>query len=32
VRAQNLLDRHYQEALGFPSPPVNFVAGIKADF
>ncbi len=32
VRVQNLLDRHYQEALGFPSPPVNFVAGIRADF
>ena len=32
VRVQNLLDRHYQEALGFPSTPVNFVAGIRADF
>lgn len=32
VRVQNMLDRHYQEALGFPSPPVNFVAGIRADF
>ncbi len=32
LRMQNLLDRHYQEALGFPSPPVNFVAGIRADF
>jgi len=32
VRVQNLLDRHYQEALGFPSPPVNFVAGIRANF
>ena len=32
VRVQNLLDRHYSEAFGFPSPPINFVAGIKLDF
>jgi hypothetical protein len=29
---QNLLDRHYEEVLGFPSPAVNFVAGVKVDF
>jgi vitamin B12 transporter len=32
ARVQNLLDRHYQEVFGFPSPPVNFVAGVKVDF
>lgn len=32
VRVQNLLDRHYAEVFGFPSPPVNFVAGVKVDF
>lgn len=32
ARVMNLLDRHYAEALGFPSPPVNFVAGVKLDF
>ena len=32
ARIQNLLDRNYAEALGFPSPPVNFVAGVKVDF
>lgn len=32
ARVMNLLDRHYAEAFGFPSPPVNFMAGIKADF
>jgi outer membrane receptor protein involved in Fe transport len=32
ARVQNLLDRHYAEALGFPSPPVNFIAGVKLDF
>jgi outer membrane cobalamin receptor len=32
VRVQNMLDRHYAEVLGFPSPPVNFVAGVKLDF
>lgn len=29
VRIQNLFDRNYSEAFGFPSPPINFVAGIK---
>jgi vitamin B12 transporter len=32
ARVQNLLDRHYTEVLGFPAPPVNFVAGVKVDF
>ncbi|HVB83018.1 MAG TPA: TonB-dependent receptor [Candidatus Binataceae bacterium] len=32
VRVQNMLDRHYAEVIGFPSPPVNFVAGVKVDF
>lgn len=32
ARVQNLFDRHYSEAFGFPAPPVNFMAGIKADF
>ena len=31
TRISNLLDRHYQAAFGFPSPPVNFVAGVKVD-
>jgi vitamin B12 transporter len=32
ARVMNLLDRHYAEVMGFPSPPVNFVAGVKLDF
>ncbi|MBV8362838.1 MAG: TonB-dependent receptor, partial [Deltaproteobacteria bacterium] len=32
AKIQNLLDRHYSEAFGFPSPPVNFVAGVKLEF
>jgi vitamin B12 transporter len=32
AKIQNMLDRHYSEAFGFPSPPVNFVAGVKLDF
>jgi vitamin B12 transporter len=32
VRIQNLLDRRYSEAFGFPAPPVNFLAGMKLDF
>jgi outer membrane receptor protein involved in Fe transport len=32
VRVMNLLDRHYAEVLGFPSPPVSFVSGVKVDF
>jgi vitamin B12 transporter len=31
TRVENLLDRHYSEAFGFPAPPVNFVAGVKID-
>ncbi len=29
VRIQNLFDRHYSQAFGLPSPPVNFEAGLK---
>jgi vitamin B12 transporter len=32
ARVMNLLDRHYAEVMGFPSPPVNFVAGVKLSF
>jgi vitamin B12 transporter len=32
VRVQNLLDRRYNELIGFPSPRVNFVGGVKVDF
>ena len=32
AKVQNVLDRHYSEAFGFPAPPVNFVAGVKIDF
>jgi vitamin B12 transporter len=32
ARVQNLLDRHYSEAFGFPAPPINFMAGVKIDF
>jgi vitamin B12 transporter len=32
ARVTNLLDRHYAEAMGFPSPRVSFVAGVKVDF
>lgn len=32
ARVQNALDRHYEEAFGFPSPPINFLAGVKFDF
>ncbi|HEY2106809.1 MAG TPA: TonB-dependent receptor [Candidatus Binataceae bacterium] len=32
VRVQNLLDRRYQQVLGFKSPPVNFVAGVTLGF
>lgn len=31
-RVSNLFDRHYAEEFGFPSPPVNFLAGIKLEF
>jgi len=29
VRIQNLFDRHYSQAFGFPAPPINYEAGIK---
>jgi hypothetical protein len=32
ARIQNVLDRHYSEAFGFPAPPINFLAGVKLDF
>jgi outer membrane receptor protein involved in Fe transport len=32
TRIQNLFDRHYAEAFGFPAPRVNFVAGVKVEF
>lgn len=31
TRIENLFDRRYSEAFGFPAPPVNFVAGVKID-
>ncbi len=31
-KIQNLLDRHYSEAFGFPAPPINFVAGLRLTF
>ncbi len=32
ARVSNVFDRNYSEEFGFPSPPVNFVAGIKLEF
>jgi vitamin B12 transporter len=32
ARVQNLFDRNYSEVMGFKSPAVNFLAGIKLDF
>jgi len=32
AKIQNMLDRHYSEAFGFPAPQVNFVAGLKLQF
>ncbi len=32
VRIQNLFDRRYDQALGFPSPPISFEAGVKVGF
>jgi outer membrane receptor protein involved in Fe transport len=26
---RNALDRHYEEVFGYPSPRLNFVAGLK---
>jgi vitamin B12 transporter len=31
-KIQNLFDRHYQEVLGFRSPPLNYLAGIRLTF
>jgi vitamin B12 transporter len=31
-KIQNLFDRHYQEVLGFRSPPLNYLAGICITF
>jgi outer membrane receptor protein involved in Fe transport len=31
-KIQNLFDRHYQEVLGFCSPPLNYLAGIRITF
>jgi len=32
ARVSNLFDRNYSEEFGFPSPPINFVAGLKFEF
>jgi vitamin B12 transporter len=32
AKVENVFDRHYSEAFGFPAPPVNFVAGVKLTF
>jgi outer membrane receptor protein involved in Fe transport len=32
VRIQNLFDRNYSQAFGFPSPPINCEAGVKLGF
>ncbi len=32
ARVQNMLDRRYQQVLGFKSPPINFVAGVVMGF
>ena len=29
VRIENLFDRNYSQAFGFPAPPINFEAGVK---
>ena len=31
-RMDNLLDRKYEEVLGYPSLPFNFVAGVRYSF
>jgi vitamin B12 transporter len=31
-KVENLFDRHYQEVLGFRSPPLNYLAGIRMTF
>lgn len=32
TRINNLLNRHYQDALGFPAPTINYVAGMTFNF
>jgi vitamin B12 transporter len=32
ARVSNLFDRNYAEEFGFPSPSINFLAGIKLEF
>ena len=32
VNVSNLFDRHYDEVLGFPARPINFIAGVRATF
>lgn len=32
AKIENLLDQHYQEALGFTAPPINVLAGVRAAF
>jgi outer membrane receptor protein involved in Fe transport len=31
-KINNLFDRHYQEVLGFQSPPLNYLAGFRVTF
>jgi vitamin B12 transporter len=31
-KVENLFDRNYEEVLGFKSPPINFLAGIRGTF
>jgi len=32
ARVENLMDRRYSEAFGFPAPTINVLAGVKLDF
>ena len=32
ARVENLFDRDYEEVLGFRSPPLNYIAGVKVTF
>lgn len=32
TRVENLFDRNYQEVLGFRSPPLNYIAGVRVTF
>jgi outer membrane cobalamin receptor len=31
-KIENLFDRDYQEVLGFQSPPINYLAGVRVTF